>query len=305
MNRHKCECCQSGDIGELPDLNGFSHYRCNTCRFEFFISGRFRPHVELYEMDADYNDDLTISWNHRDLLQWNHLQAIKFLKNRYRQAKARTLDIGCFNGFFVRELLELGYDSYGIDFNSKAIEHGIKAYGLGDRIFAQDRKELTGENNKYDVITLFEVIEHLDNPREFLKGKGRLLKDNGVIIISAPNNKMVWRPRLDSPPHHLSRWEPEALALFVKSLGFRPIERREQMSLFSLARNYFGSFLRSGEQSLRGGEFKNKTIANMLRTALNRSRSISTVLLLPLDATLHLLGMRYISQIIFAEHCRK
>lgn len=305
MNKQTCECCQSDDIGRLPDLRGFGHYRCNNCRFEFFMDDHFRAHDEMYVMDSDYNDDLAVSGNHRDLLQWNHLQAINFLRNRYQQAKIRILDIGCFNGFFVKELLELGYDSYGVDFNGKSIEYGIRTYGLGGRIFVQDGKEPIIGNHEYDVITLFEVIEHLDNPREFLEKKRRLLKDKGIIIISAPNNNMVWRPRLDGPPHHLSRWYPENLSIFLKSLGFRPVRVREEMSIYSLTRNYFGTLLRSGKHSLRGGEFRNKRLANMLRTALNRSRRVFLMLLWPLDAMLHLFGLKYISQITIAEYHRK
>jgi len=77
-----------------------------------------------------------------------------------------------------------------------------------------------------------------------MKQISTLLKKGGVIIISTPNSRMCWRPALDFPPHHLSRFTPEALRGCVTRFGFEPIRLFQQMSSYDLIRNYVGTFFR-------------------------------------------------------------
>lgn len=302
MNKDKCECCQSQNIKQKMGHDCYSHYQCGNCGFEFFINEAIRVSGNTYEKDSDYNDDLAVSGNYNDLLGWNHCMALNFVMANYKNEKIATLDVGCFNGFFVKKIGDMGHESYGIDFNRKAIEYGISVYGLEGRIFTKSLVELSGESRRYDLITLFEVIEHLEFPREFLDEIKKILKDKGVIIMSAPNNNMFWRPPLDFPPHHFSRFYPRTLIALVKSCGFKPIRIFEQMSIQDLARNYLGKFFRGRDKkSLRGGEFKNKGVTNLLRRILNRHKKMFGIILWPANKIFYMLGMRYISQVVIAR----
>ena len=165
--------------------------------------------------------------------------------------------------------------------------------------------EVLLNEKQFDVITLFEVVEHLPNPREFLDDVTKLLADDGLLILPTPNKKMCWRPALDSPPHHLSRFTIKALEGYVSQLGLETLYTAEQMSFFDLFRHYAGTFFRFKESSsLRGGEFKNKKLTSFLRRAMNRVRGIAGVLLAPIDKLLYLMGLRYISQIIIAGNTK-
>ncbi len=302
MNSRICECCQSHTIVEQQPYENYFHYSCAECGFEFFLQHADMIHQSLYEDDPDYIDDLMISRNYEDMLSWNHYQALRFIKKTHDSARITVLDMGCFNGFFVKKLEELGYNSYGVDFNNKAIEYGISEYGLKDRISTMDLKELTAEKKTYDVITAFEVLEHVASPRDFLNSLNPLIKSNGFIIVSVPNNNMLWRPPLDYPPHHLSRFNPRALAILLENTGFKPVTIIEQMSVQYLIRNYFGTFFRSNKTcSLRGGAFKHAILTRIIRIALNRSKKFLEILLYPLNALLHFIGNRYIYQVIIAQ----
>jgi 2-polyprenyl-3-methyl-5-hydroxy-6-metoxy-1,4-benzoquinol methylase len=152
------------------------------------------------------------------------------------------------------------------------------------------------------VITLFEVIEHLENIGNILSQVSSLLKVGGVIIISTPNSKMCWRPALDFPPHHLSRFSTNALRNCVLNFGFKPVQQYEQMSSYDLIRNYVGTFFRERDKSsLRGGAFKNKSSVRVLRIAMNKSKRVGGIILSPFDAILYAFGLRYICQLIIAE----
>lgn len=170
------------------------------------------------------------------------------------------------------------------------------------RISAQTLEELFEQGRRFDAITLFEVLEHLPDAKTFFGNVGSLLKDRGVLILSTPNNIMCWRPVLDYPPHHLSRFTTKSLEGYISQLDMNTCYSAEQMSTYELLRHYVGTFFRANDgASLRGGEFKHKKLTTMLRRGMNKMRKILGVLLTPIDKLLHLFAFRYISQIVVAE----
>lgn len=301
MDKSTCECCLSKNIGVLGKHSNYNHFICNDCQFEFFVHEGIATNNRLYENDGDYADDLAVSGNYHDLLQWQHLIALKHIIKCKNEGPV-ILDVGCFNGFFVKKLCDMGYDAYGIDFNKNAIEYGTARYGLGKRIAVKDINELIHENKTFDVITLFDVIEHVDSPRELLLCLKGLLREGGIFILSTPNNKMIWRPALDYPPHHLSRYNPETIARFLTNVKYKKIELFEQMNVFNLVRNYIGSLYRDkDDKTLRGGRLRSGRAVNVARTALNRMSRACCLILYPLDRVLYLLGLRYIGQVVICE----
>ena len=286
----------------VAHIDDYEQFLCGTCGYVHFAHLSKEVDNTLYEADADYNDDLVLAADFADLLQWNHKQAVKYLKKKFPAGDASILDIGCFNGFFVRKLLNCGFAASGIDFNNKALDFGVSNYGLEGRISNKTVQALLAEGLQFDVVTLFEVIEHLEDFSSILSDARKLLKPDGLLILSTPNSDMCWRPDLDFPPHHLSRFTPKALASGVERVGFSPMLSLEQTSTFDLLRNYAGTFFRhKDKKSMRGGEFKNKGLTIILRKAANKTKGLGYILLCPLDMILHAIGVRYISQLIVAR----
>lgn len=297
----RCDCCL-GSMKPVDSYRQYLHFLCDDCGHERFRCQQEVISAELYEEDADYNADLAIAQNHKDLLQWNHTQAIPHLVRIAEGKPLRVLDIGCFNGFFVRELLDRGFDATGIDFNRKALEFGRSTYQLERSISDRTLVDLYQQGERFDAITMFEVIEHLEDFVSVTQQALRLLRANGVMILSTPNSRMTWRPELDSPPHHLSRFSPTSVRRLTERCGLKILFQAEQTSSYDLVRNYAGSLLRKkAAQSMRGGEFRNPQTANRLRTIANRSKWIIYRITAPLDALLHRIGIRYISQIIVSQ----
>lgn len=283
-------------------FNEYDHYICLNCGYENFQSFNKKILAKIYENDTDYNSDIDIAKDHKDLIQWNHVQAIPHLKKIATNRRTRILDIGCFNGFFVRELIDRGFDAMGIDFNRNAVEFGQSTYQLYGHISSATLDDLFLQKERFDAITMFEVIEHLEDFASVIQQALRLLHPDGVMIISTPNNRMCWRPELDFPPHHLSRFSPTSLKHLMENTGLKVLFQAEQTSSFDLLRNYAGSlFRKKSAKSLRGGQFRNRQLANRLRTIANRSKWLIYRISAPIDALLHSIGIRYISQIIVGQ----
>lgn len=145
--------------------------------------------------------------------------------------RGAILDVGCGMGGFIGSCLEAGYQAIGIDFQNWCIDIAKKYFGE-ENFYCINIKDFHPQD-KFDLITFFEVLEHIDNPSEFLEQVKSLLKPGGYIGLSTPNRerspnlKELW----DYPPHHLTRWNKEALKKFLESNGFGIIKLKSAESI--------------------------------------------------------------------------
>ena len=299
----QCAACNSTVELGSEFTNGFLSYKCLKCSHEFYFADDvelMRITSELYKNDGDYIGDLAKSKDHMYLIQWNHLTAAKIFRELPRIET--LLDIGTFNGFFVKFMRDRGYLANGVDFNENALKDGIDKYDLLGHL-STDVKDFGVE--KYDCISAFEVIEHLEDPNRFLSDTSSLLNKDGILAISCPNNKMLWRVQVDYPPHHLSRFSPDSLRIMLEKHGFEILHHKEQMSFVDLSRNFIGSLLRDTKtDSLKGGNHKKLFFIDPLRFVLNKGRVFSYLLAKPIDSLMHLFGYRYVCQLVIARKVR-
>lgn len=92
--------------------------------------------------------------------------------------KKLCLDIGCREGYQSEKLLALGYEVTSIDIECSYTKC----------IYMDANKPLSFSDSYFDLIWCSEVIEHLDNPRAFVKECKRILKPEGVMILTTPNS---------------------------------------------------------------------------------------------------------------------
>ena len=256
----------------------------------------------LYEPDADYAHEISIASNHRRLLQWHHHHTLAFLAKCGMPSNNRVLDVGCHTGFFVRELVNRGFDAAGIDPNASAVAFGESAYGLPGRISTQTLSDMKASGERFGIVTAFEVLEHVPCPAALLDEMLGVLEPKGLIALSVPSTRMCWRPPLDYPPHHLSRFTPESVRCLLEARSLKVVSHLEQMSIFELARHFFGSLLRDpAAPSLRGGTLRLQGFTTTLRKVLNIARPGATAMAYPVDRLLFALGVRYIGQLVIAR----
>jgi SAM-dependent methyltransferase len=112
-----------------------------------------------------------------------HLATLQALE-RYVPKSAKVLDFGCYEGAMLARLRKAGYlDVEGTDLQFRLADDNIT---FTEADFNEDFAAQFGANS-YDALVVSEVIEHLDDPRAFLKNARFLLKDGGILIASTPN----------------------------------------------------------------------------------------------------------------------
>jgi 2-polyprenyl-3-methyl-5-hydroxy-6-metoxy-1,4-benzoquinol methylase len=160
--------------------------------FEFFVpfkSGSLKFYQDFYK-DSKYQQT-----------KEEYSFASKFIL-----PEQNVLDVGCGAGVFAR-FIPLAHFT-GLEFNPESIKKAEKNSVKVHQLSAKDYYEKF--SHKFDVVSSFQVIEHVENPAEFIEDCLRLVNDEGYLILSVPNNDGFKYLEVNSfsniPPHHISRW---------------------------------------------------------------------------------------------------
>jgi 2-polyprenyl-3-methyl-5-hydroxy-6-metoxy-1,4-benzoquinol methylase len=115
----------------------------------------------------------------------NRLSVIEHLVP-YARDFLKALDVGCAIGVFTNLLHQKGYEALGIDTDKELLTFAKNRY-LHCRFELMNALHLDLPTSYFDFVLALELIEHLDNPYKLLENIHRVLKDDGVVLLSTPN----------------------------------------------------------------------------------------------------------------------
>ena len=233
----KCKICNSVNVKfeiesnnthgrhKVDSSESYKIFRCDTCEVLFLNS--IKTDDGYYEKNynqIDYyqtKDSKKIFMRLLEKVLFIFSSSIKkyLIKTNLKKINKNIslLDFGCGDGEFLSSLNSNKYEVYGHDRNSTSKElckkRGISIYNDGDK-------------KNFDVITMWHVIEHINDPIEVLKKLNAILKDNGVIVLQTPNTHS-WGFKfgasnwfhLDSP-RHLFLFNKKSIDHMCKDTGF-------------------------------------------------------------------------------------
>lgn len=145
-----------------------------------------------------------------------------------RSGIGRVLDIGCGEGAFLDLARNAGLLTAGVELNRVA---AATAARKGHRIINKSIESIHPDelDGGADLVTLFQVLEHVAAPTEFARSVSRLVKAGGYLAIAVPSDRrmlgLVEHDPADWPPHHVSRWRLKDLQAIGKSLGLELIQQ--------------------------------------------------------------------------------
>ncbi len=211
--------------------NNYEICHCNSCK-AYFLSPR--PNEEL--LAKAYNTDYYGSSEEK--FEGLFEKAMDYFRKRrakrlckYLDYKASVLDIGCGNGRFLKKLLKYGdYELNGIELEGNAAKRASLIPEIKLKIGVIEENDFPQES--MDAITMFQVFEHLTEPQKTLKIIHKILKKNGILVMSFPNiasfQAKLFKGRwlhLD-PPRHLFYFIPSDFTKLMKDLGFVHVKSR-------------------------------------------------------------------------------
>lgn len=139
---------------------------------------------------------------------------------------ARLLELGCGNGDRLRALQQKGYRVEGQDVAPAAVS---AAAGPGITVHHGELHNLGLEAASFDVIAMNHVLEHVPDPRPFLREVRQLLAPGGFLVSVQPNGASRAHRRFGpdwvglDPPRHLHVYSPASLRMVLRDAGFRDV----------------------------------------------------------------------------------
>lgn len=237
-NKHKfvsisCPACNSLEFYKQFEKNGFTFVSCNKCS-TLFINPR--PTTEMLKEYYNTSESVKL-WDkkifpisentRREKIYAPRAYQVTQLCKKYNVHTKTLVDVGAGFGTFCEEVQKLEIFEKIIavepaqDFANSCRQKGIE-------VIEKPIEEV--ELNDVDVITNFELIEHLYNPKDFLISSSKVLPKGGLLILTTPNingfdlNVLGKLSNNIVGPNHINYFNTESIKYLLDSAGFETIE---------------------------------------------------------------------------------
>ena len=151
------------------------------------------------------------------------------------------MDVGAASGAFVKVAKDDGWDAEGIEPCGHLVRWAVEKLGL-DKLHSGTLEDV-GKGKRFDIITMFDVIEHMNDPKNAIYLVSNLLKDGGYVVTNIPDISTII-PRMMGARWpfyascHLYYYTPETLDFLMRKKGFKRIYKGmhwQELSLGYLA----------------------------------------------------------------------
>ena len=224
-----CPICNSGPALHFGVVDEYALSRCETCG-HLYLPGGVSENLLAESYGADYYgyaDAGSAKLGYDNYLRDSEKRIRGFRHRlstleRFVSPPARLLDFGCAVGLFVRVAQERGWQAIGYDRSEWAASYGRKNFGVDIRsgdlpAFAE---------GSFDLVTLWDCIEHLTNPREVVSRIRYWLEPGGLLAVNTVNSSSLGarlagrRWRHIAPPLHIHLFSAQSLQKLLVEQGF-------------------------------------------------------------------------------------
>lgn len=224
----RCPLCDSDAQDSIEPFNSYDMARCRDCSLVYTVQRRIPPeqYEEVYSGEADYLEMVRVAektasgdWGFRQL-RWFKRKAIRWIEAE--RPGSRLVDIGTGPGTFLLVAKQRGFSVKGVEPTKLAAE---KARSLGVEMFNGMIQDFAAsQDEKFDVVTSFEVIEHVPDFMSMLTSIRSILKPSGIFVFSVPNLDDPYCLRqtlpVNIPPLHINFFRRQSMRTALEKTGF-------------------------------------------------------------------------------------
>lgn len=211
--------------------------RCKTCGFAFRQS-RFseKQLADLYRsMDTQvYQAELS----GRIRTASRHLRILS--RNARRNGSpGELLDVGCASGIFLAQALDAGWRVTGLEPSEVLFKEASERIGSRGTILPQILEEASLDEQRFDAVTLWDVLEHVADPINLMRKCCQLLKPGGLLLLNVPDldsreARFLGRRWPLLLPEHLNYFNRASLTLCAQKSGLELVRFGRRHSYFSI-----------------------------------------------------------------------
>lgn len=230
----RCQVCGSEQRTVKFEDKGFTLYTCSDCGL-VYVSPRLSGQALL---DV-YNESYWKSDNPKDRGYADYASESKLYLKTYKKRmklvskwlpdNGRILDVGCAAGYFLRVAQQHGHDVHGVELSEAIAREAIAALG-DDRVFhgfLDDCIEARGwDDHTFDLVTIWDVIEHVPEPQGLLASIKRMIKPGGKLLLETQNVASRFAGKMGKAWHHykhdehLYHFDPQTIRRLLDDCGF-------------------------------------------------------------------------------------
>jgi len=231
--------------------------KCKFCKFYFtYPSLEMTDDINEFLYDNTYFIQMTGLFS---LIRgYDRRRRINSILKFIETKPERFLDVGCGEGYVLKDAIKRGWDVYGLDISDNIV---IDRSKWNFDFQCQTLSETNYPENFFEAIYVDSVLEHVQNPREFVTEIYRILKPGGVVMFAVPNEDSLVKDvqsfvykrigldfaiRIDPlrSPYHINGFSPDSLALLLRNAEFElpgivQISGIVEWAKFRMSQKYF------------------------------------------------------------------
>ncbi len=235
-----CPLCGSEKIKYYFTKNKFKLYQCLACELVFVYP--FPANLEkIYGQEYFKKSAGKTDFGYVDYEKDKRAMAsifIKYLKKLEKLTPGRKIfDVGAATGYFLDRARQRGWRTFGSEISEYAV---FKNKAKGHQVFYGGLPELESAG-EFDAVTMWDVLEHLRDPKAYLKAAAGMLKAGGLLVINTVDKSSCWARlwgkqwHLIVPPEHLLYFSRKNLEMLLNDNGFTIIEIKKPGKKFTLS----------------------------------------------------------------------
>ncbi len=211
FNYVSCRCCATLFVNPRPPFSDLIRFYKDSPSTRFWVNDFFKPVAEA----------------RRELI---FKPRVEFIVERFKNKDFKVVgDIGAGFGLFLEELQKVWVEKRLVAIEPSS-EMAAICRSKGFEVVEHAVEDAPGWDGTFDLLTSFELFEHLYEPEIFLEKVRELLKPDGYLLLTTLNGEgfdiqVLWEhSKSVQPPHHLNFFNPRSIEILFQKNGFEIIE---------------------------------------------------------------------------------
>ncbi len=228
-----CPICGNSNAKEFKlkfEREDFNVVECQRCSF-IFIPQYYRKD-SIYEEYRDEEVLKSIRNGNNYIKYRRHRLRIKLIKKLVKSGK--LFDIGVGWGHFLHTAQIMGFETQGVEISK--IMHHYATNDLKLRVYHNDFYKLDLPENNWDVVTMWDVLEHLNEPKIAVRKANSIIKDGGILVFQVPqiDSKVAKRQKAKwsmMSIEHVNYFSKKTIKKLLEDNGFEVLKYRSSYEL--------------------------------------------------------------------------
>lgn len=218
----KCYICGSGAISIKQVVEMYPVLLCADCGLLWVDDIDEQQIVDFYNGEYFKSEDSIIGYSDyladEPLHRKNAASIIGKARKYINNPAPAALDVGCAYGFLMDEAKKQGQETIGLELNQDAYLYATQKLAL--RVFNKDLLSSGFDEGSFDMVYVIGTIEHVMDPARCLQEVNRILKKDGIVVITTMDTKGALPFYSLKPPEHLFYFSHDNLNKLLAKTGF-------------------------------------------------------------------------------------